>query len=73
MEPGSAVLDEGGLLRFAAVYASDVSQFSDKEWEKVQIEESVEGVTNWESRLTYKTSLTYKTTSNYIAMWSNGL
>ena len=56
------------------MYASDVCQFRDKEWEKV-----VKGVANWESsltyktNLTYKTSLTYKTTSNYIAMWPNGL
>ena len=54
--------------RVGAVYASDVYQFRDKEWEKV-----VKGVANWESSLTYKTNLTYKTTSNYIAMWWNGL
>jgi hypothetical protein len=53
--------------RVGAVYASDVCQFRDKEWEKVQIEESVKEVVNWEF------SLTYKTTSNYIAMWPNGL
>ena len=29
--------------RVGAVYASDVCQFRDKEWEKVQVEESVKG------------------------------
>jgi hypothetical protein len=30
----------------SAVYASDVCQFRDKEWEKIQVEESVKGMAN---------------------------
>jgi hypothetical protein len=40
VEPGSAVLDEGGLA------VAGVCRTYDKEWEKVQVEESVKGVGN---------------------------
>ena len=36
----------GGTAGVLAVYASDVCQFRDMEWEKVQVEESVKRVAN---------------------------